>query len=151
TRNESVPGTERKGIAAEALVKPTDYLLMASSATYTHASFREGNAQYAAGDLLPYVPELVVRSDITAKTTLTRVFGRDLDGRIGSGIEGLVGRPLPYGEMGHNVFLVDASCGLRLKEVELGLDVFNVFDQKWYDGEFVFASNFGRSPNPPRV
>lgn len=150
-RNERVPGTSRRGLAAEMTARAGDGLLLSSSATYTHASFTAGNDRYGEGDLLPYVPQIVVRSDAVAKKKLGRVLGRDLEGRVGAGLEGLVGRPLPYGEAGRNVFLVDASLGLRLREVELGLDVFNVLDQGWYDGQFVYASNFSRAPSPARV
>jgi len=160
-RNERVPATARKGVAAEltarAWSRPSaagqgeDLLLLSSSATYTHASFTAGSQLYQEGDLLPYVPQLVVRSDVTLRRTLARVLGRDLVGRVGSGLEGLVGRPLPYKDAGRNVFLVDVSAGLRLKEVELGVDVMNLLDADWYDGQFTFASNFGRSPNPPLV
>jgi iron complex outermembrane recepter protein len=150
-RNERVPGTARKGVAAEFTARASDLILLSSSATYTHASFKAGNDQYGKGDLLPYVPQLVLRTDATAKKKLARVFDRDLEGRIGTGLEGLIGRPLPYGETGRNVFLVDASAGLRLKEVELGVDVFNLLDTSWYDGQFVYASNFSRSPTPARV
>ena len=150
-RNERVPPTERKGIAAEMTAKAGDLLLLSSSATYTHATFTASDAQYGKGDLLPYVPQLVLRSDAVVKKTLAHLWGRNLDGHIGGGIEGLVGRPLPYNETGTNVFLLDVSAGLRFKEVELGIDVFNLLDADWYDGQFVFASNFGRATNPPRV
>lgn len=150
-RNERVPGTARKGIAAEMTARANDLLLLSSSATYTHAAFTGSDAQYGAGDLLPYVPQLVLRTDAVVKQKLTRVWGRDLEGRIGSGLESLIGRPLPFGETGRNVFLVDASAGLRLKEVELGVDVFNLLDASWYDGQFVHASNFSQSRTPSRV
>lgn len=150
-RNERVPSTARKGIAAEMTARAGDRLLLSSSATYTHAAFTGSDAQYGKGDLLPYVPQLVLRTDAAFKEKLGRVWGRDLEGRIGAGLESLVGRPLPFGETGRNVFLVDASAGLRLKEIELGVDVFNLLDASWYDGQFVYASNFSRSPNPARV
>jgi iron complex outermembrane recepter protein len=150
-RNERVPGTARKGLAAEMTARASDVLLLSSSVTYTHASFAEGNTQFGKGDLLPYVPQLVVRSDVVATKKLARVLDRDLEGHIGAGLEGLVGRPLPFNENGRNVFLVDASAGLRLKEVELGVDAFNLFDASWYDGQFVYASNFARAASPPRV
>ena len=150
-RNERVPGTARKGIAAEMTARANDLLLLSSSATYTHAAFTGASSQYGKGDLLPYVPQLVLRTDAALKQKLGRVLGRDLEGRVGAGLEGLVGRPLPFGELGRNVFLVDASAGLRLKEVELGVDVFNVLDASWYDGQFVYASNFSRAASPARV
>ena len=150
-RNERVPGTARRGVAAEATARADDHLLLSSSATYTHATFTGDGATYGRGDLLPYVPELVVRTDAVAKWPLGRILGRELEGRLGTGLEGLVGRPLPFGDTGRNVFLVDASAGLRLREIELGLDVFNLLDASWYDGQFVHASNFSRSATPPRV
>ena len=36
-------------------------------------------AAFGAGDLLPYVPQLVLRSDAVARTKLTTLFGRDLE------------------------------------------------------------------------
>lgn len=150
-RNERVPATARRGVAAELTAKVADWMLLSSSATYTHAAFTASNETYAEGDLLPYVPRLVVRSDVVVKRTLAHFLKRDLVGRLGAGLEGLAGRPLPFNESGQNTFLVDTAMGLRLKEVELGLDVFNLLDASWYDGQFVYASNFGRAPNPARV
>lgn len=152
SRNETVPGTAREGVAAEMIVRaPSDRALLSTSATYTHASFTGGNAVYGDGDLLPYVPQLVLRTDVTFKQTLARVLGSDLSGRVGGGLEGLIRRPLPYGELGQNVFVVDATSGLRWREIELGLDVYNLLDASYYDGQFVYASNFSRSASPARV
>ncbi len=150
-RNEKVPGTSRRGITAELTAKAGELLLLSSSATYTRAEFTGSSALYETGDLLPYIPQLVLRSDIVMKRNLARFWGRDLVGRVGGSVEGLQSRPLPFKESGQNVFLVDASAGLRLKEVELSLDVFNLLDSQWYDGQFVFASNFSRAQNPARV
>jgi len=73
---------------------------------------------------------------------LGHFFNRTLQGRFGAATTFLGGRPLPYGETGHDVFLVDARAAVRLKEVELSLDAFNLLDAEWYDGEFTYASNF---------
>jgi outer membrane receptor protein involved in Fe transport len=142
-RNERVPGTQRTGIAAE-LTARADWLTTSASVTYTRASFTGSDAQYKEGDLLPYVPQLVGRVDIGAKRKLARILGRDLVGHVGTSLESLIRRPLPYSEFGHDIFLMDARAGLRLKELELGLDVYNLLDASWYDGEFVYASNFDR-------
>ncbi len=143
-RNESVPATQRNGLALELLARARDWLTVSGSATYTRASFTEGDARYAAGDLLPYVPQLVVRTDTALRTRLTSLWNRPLEGRVGYGIEALASRPLPFAETGRNTFLVDVSAGLRLKEVELGLDVYNLLDSAHYDGQFVYASSFNR-------
>jgi TonB family protein len=147
-RNERVPGTERRGVAADAVVRAGEALLVSSSATYTRAAFTGAGAGYGAGDLLPYVPQLVLRTDATYRRKLGRFGGRDLDGRIGAGLEGLAGRPLPYRDTGQNIALVDATAGVRWKELELGLDVFNLLDARWYDGQFVYPANFGRETSP---
>jgi outer membrane receptor protein involved in Fe transport len=44
--------------------------------------------------------------------------------------------------MGRDVLLVGARAALRLREVELSLDVENLLDARWFDGEFVYASRF---------
>lgn len=150
-RNERVAGTARKGIAAETTVRSGELLLLSSSVTYTHAAFTGSDAQYAEGDLLPFVPQLVLRTDGAVRHELARLLSRSLVLTVGAGLEGLASRPLPFGERGQNVFLVDARAALRLREVELGVDVFNLLGADWYDGQFVYASNFGRSSTPPRV
>ncbi len=150
-RNEAVPGTRRIGGTIEMTARAGDLLLLSSSATYTRAAFTGTDASYAAGDLLPYVPQLVVRADAKLEHKLTRVASRDLVGRVGVGLDGVLRRPLPYGEIGQNVVLTDASVGLRWKELELGFDATNLLDQPYYDGQFVFASNFARSASPSRI
>lgn len=150
-RNERVPGTDRKGVAAELVARAGEVLVLSGSATYTDATFRSSDATYAAGDRLPYVPILVLRSDMAVEHGVGRAFGAPLVGRVGVGLQGLHGRPLPYGETGNDVFLVDTTASLRWRAVTLSLDVFNLLDADWYDGQFVYASNFGRSITPSRV
>ncbi len=150
-RNEPVPGTRRVGGTVELTARAGDLLLLSSSATYTRAAFTDSSSTYREGDLLPYVPQLVVRSDVRFDKLLTTVRGRDLLLRLGAGIDGIVRRPLPYGEFGQNVVLMDATAGIRLKEVELSVDVTNLLGQTYYDGQFVFASNFSRSATPSRL
>ena len=58
------------------------------------------------------------------------------------GLTGMFNRPQPYGQFGHNVFLVDGLAQLRLKEVALGIDVFNLLDTHWYDSEFTYSANW---------
>ena len=150
-RNEPVPGTRRVGGTVEMTVRASDLLLVSSSATYTRASFTGSSPDFAAGDLLPYVPQLVVRSDAKIEKRLGTMLSRDLVGRVGVGLDGVIRRPLPYGEFGQNVVLTDAALGVRLKEVEVSLDATNLLGQAYYDGQFVFASNFARSPSPSRI
>jgi hypothetical protein len=41
------------------------------------------------------------------------------------------------------VLLVDARAALRWGPLETGIDLYNLLDADWYDGEFVYASQFG--------
>jgi hypothetical protein len=116
--------------------------------TYTRATFAGTNEKYTTGELLPYAPQIVGRADVAAQTDLGRIGDRTLAGRIGIGTQSLLRRPLPYGEFGHDVFLVSASAGVRLREVALGVDVFNLLDARWYDGEFVYPSRFDPHGQP---
>ena len=54
--------------------------------------------------------------DLDAAARLVDMLERDLAMQVGAGLEGLAGRPLPFGDAGRNVFLVDASVGLRWSE-----------------------------------
>jgi hypothetical protein len=142
-RIERVPGTRRTGVSAELTSLPTAWLTSSVSFTYTRSEFRESGQGYTEGDLLPFVPSWVVRSDSALTPTLGAVWGKTVNGRFGWGLTYLGQRPLPYDEMGHDVFLVDAVAGLRLERFELSLEGFNLLDADWYDGEFAYPSSFG--------
>jgi iron complex outermembrane receptor protein len=141
-RNEAVPATRRTGLALDFAALPTPWLVSSANLTYTRAEFRASGQGYNEGDLVPYAPETVIRTDLAFTPVLGHFLNRTLQGRFGAATTFLGGRPLPYGETGHDVFLVDARAAVRLKEVELSLDAFNLLDAKWYDGEFTYASNF---------
>jgi hypothetical protein len=150
-RNERVPSTQRTGIALDLAMRPRSWIAAGASFTYTRASFTGSDAIYTEGELVPYVPQIVARSDVAFTPTLARLFDRDLRLHAGLGLTFLAERPLPYGETGHDVFLADASIGLRLKEIEVKADAYNLLDARWYDGEFVYPSNFTRGGAPELV
>jgi len=141
-RNELVPGTARTGVSANIVAEPTDWFVSSTSFTYTRAVFVTSDARYEKGDLLPYVPQIVVRSDLAVTPRLGRVWGHDVQSHFGVAFTYLGRRPLPYAEMGHDAFLTDASVSVRLGPVETGIEAFNLFDADWYDGEFNYASEF---------
>jgi outer membrane cobalamin receptor len=144
-RNERVPATRRTGAAGEVTITPLPWLVGAASGTYTRAVFAGSDATYAAGALVPYAPQWVFRADAAATPELGVWYGWQARGRLGVGTSWLARRPLPFAEWGHDVFLIDASAGARLGRVELGIDVFNLLDARWYDGEFVYASRWNPS------
>ena len=100
--------------------------------------------------LVPYVPDLVVRSDtaLGADLPLT-LLGRTPRGSLGLGM-GYVGRrALPYGERSDTIFTLDGSAALRCGPFELELEVTNLLDTRYKLAEYDFASNFPASPGAP--
>ncbi|XXY14250.1 TonB-dependent receptor [Sorangium sp. So ce216] len=147
-RNEPVPATARTGVALDAVAHPAPWLVSSVGLTYTRAAFTASGGRYAAGDLLPFVPQVVARADLAVTPRLGALFGRRLEARAGAGVTLLHRRPLPYGELGHDALLTDVTAHLRYHRVELGLDVYNLLDAAWFDGEFVYPSSFTRGAAP---
>jgi hypothetical protein len=150
-RNERTPATRRTGLTLEMVAQPTRWFNAAVSVTSTRAEFTNTDAGYHAGDWLPYAPQLVVRADAAFTPRFGRVLNRPLTGHFGVGQTGIARRPLPYGEMGHDAWLVDVNAELRLREVALGVAAYNALNLDWYDGEYTFASNFQRGTAPSLV
>ncbi|XXY52363.1 TonB-dependent receptor [Sorangium sp. So ce269] len=147
-RNEPVPATARTGVALDAVAHPAPWLVSSVGLTYTRAAFTASGGRYAAGDLLPFVPQVVARADLAVTPRLGALFGRRLEARAGAGVTLLHRRPLPFGEIGHDALLTDVTAHLRYHRVELGLDVYNLLDAAWFDGEFVYPSSFTRGAAP---
>jgi hypothetical protein len=144
-RNELVPGTSRNGVAANFVAEPVPWFVSSTSFTYVRAAFTRDGEAYRSGDLLPYVPQVVMRSDLAVSPTLGKAWGHELRSHFGAAWTYLARRPLPYAELGHDIFLVDLNASLRLGPVETGIEIFNLLDSDWYDGESVYASEFTNS------
>ncbi len=147
-RNERVPATARTGLALDFVAMPEPWLTSSVGLTYTRAVFTGSDARFAEGDLLPYVPQLVARADLAVTPRLATVRGHGLEGRLGVGATLLHERPLPFGETGRDAMITDAGAALRYRFAEIGLEVTNVLDADWFDGEFVYASSFARGAAP---
>jgi TonB dependent receptor-like, beta-barrel/TonB-dependent Receptor Plug Domain len=141
-RNERVPGTFRLGAAANFEARPAPWFISVFGASLTRATLRESQGRLVAGDRLPFVPQVVVRSDNGARPVVARSHGRDVTAIVGLGTSFLHGRALPFGETGTDVLLIDARLGARVGEIELRADVSNLMNRAWNDGEFVYASSF---------
>ncbi|APS00667.1 hypothetical protein [Pajaroellobacter abortibovis] len=85
-----------------------------------------------------------MRSEIAYQRRLLQMIGRPLEGHIGTSLSLLDRRALPFGEFGHPIQLSDAGIGLSLFLLELQLDIYNIVNSSWYDGEFCHASNFSQ-------
>ena len=147
SRNEPAPPTERVGATLSFQARAGEWFLSACGASYTRATFRESGGRYHAGDLVPFVPQYVGRCDLSVRQRLGNWYHQSIQLRAGAGMDLLLNRPLPYGELGSDVFLLGALFALSYGPVELGLEGENLLDADWYDGEFVYASDF---PDVPR-
>ncbi len=131
--------TMRGGAQAGVTARPLEGLLISANVTGATAQLLERKA------LLPYFAPLVGRVDASWTRPFT-VNGVVLIPRAGLGATLIGPRPLPLDEFSRTVFLLDVRAGLRVGPFELTLDVQNLLDSRWRDGEFVFASKWDQSP-----
>jgi len=157
-RLERIGPTRRQGVAAHVLAKPLGWLLASLSATWVRATLmapptataQNPSPPYVPGQLLPYVPPIVVRADV-AVTREIDLFGAHFDTRLGLGATYLSPRPLPFGRFAENVRLMDLAASIRWKAVELGLDIFNLLDARYAATEYSFVSDWGNREAPSLV
>lgn len=147
-RNEAAPATQRWGVAANLETMLGDWFVSGVGLTATRAVFTESAGRFATGQLVPYAPQLVARTDWALRPRLGHFGGEELRGHFGVGIQGSFRRPLLYGEFGRDVVMTDVRLGVRTRSAELLLDVRNVLDLDWNDGEFVYASQFDPAVPP---
>ncbi len=158
-RLEPVGPTSRLGAVLYVTARPWTWLTASGSATFVRATLdappvptnANPNPPYEPGQLLPYVPPVVLRVDVGAKHTLARVGGGDLAGRVGVGFSYLSSRPLPFGAFADPVALLDASASLRWRWFELGVEAFNLADTRYAATEYSFASTWSTTETPSRL
>jgi iron complex outermembrane recepter protein len=138
------PSTRRGVLAAARLTG--SFIDESLNATLVRATFDD------TGLLIPYVPDLVVRSD----TALWRELpwgagGAPLLAGAGVGVTFVGRRPLPFGERSDRIFTVDASVSLARRPFRLALAATNLLDTRYRLGEFNFTSDFHSQAAPTLV
>jgi hypothetical protein len=129
--------TLRTGVSAALQARPLPGLTAAVSATVAHAYVT------ATDTLLPYFAPLVARADVGWERPLEWSWlGAGATFSVGTGLTLLGPRPLPFDERSRTVFLADAQVALRRGELGVRLEVKNLLDTRWRDGEFVYSSRF---------
>lgn len=127
--------TQRAGVTGSLQARPFEGVVAALSGTVAHAWMPR------TGTELPYFAPLVARADVGWERPVT-LGGEEVRLHAGTGLTLIGPRPLPYDERSRTVFLADVEAGARLGAVGLRLDVRNVLDARWRDGEFVYSSRF---------
>jgi iron complex outermembrane recepter protein len=133
-----VGSTLRSGAALQLIARPIDGLVLSASGTVANAR------QLENGALLPYFAPLVARGDVGYTRPFT-LLGLDCSVRGGVALTLIGPKPLPYQEYSNTIGLLDVRAGVRVKWVELLVDVTNLLDNRWRDGEFVYPSSFDPS------
>ena len=118
----------------------------AVNATWVQSTFDD------TGLLVPYVPDLVVRSDTGVSAPLPlAVRGDRFAGTTGIGVTYVGRRALPYGERSDVIFTIDGSAGVGWRNFDVGVSVSNLLDRQYRLGEFNFTSDFHGEPSPTLV
>lgn len=128
--NIELDSTRRVGITAAAAGRPTRWLDVRGEATVVDARFD------VTGNPVPGVPELLLQGEAHAAR-----------GRWSGGVRAIhVGaRPLAHGATGAATTVVDAMAAWRHRGLGLELAIDNLLGQRWYEGEYHFASWWDRS------
>lgn len=162
-RYERIGPTRRAGLVAAVQTEPTSFLLASASLTWVRATLLEPplattsdpDPAFEEGQLLPYVPPVVLRLDLGAYGDLARGERNGLVGRVGVGYSLVGRRPLPYSERAAMINLLDAQASLTFErgehQVELGLEASNIIGTRWSASEYLFTSNWDPSAVPSRV
>ena len=152
--------TQRIGAVAQATMKPAPWFIGNVSITGVRATLLAPPPPTAdnpvppfeAGQLLPFVPPVVIRADLGfQKEDLLQLGARSFDGRVGFGNSFLSARPLPYSEFSAPVFLLDASASLKSGAFSVGLDATNLLNNQYAASEYSFVSDWGTREIPSFV
>ncbi len=133
---EARGATRRYGTEVSARLAVTDWLLLVSDWTLTHAEFR------GTGAAVPLAPELTVRTDLIVR----------LPGGLESNLEMryLGDRPAVEDRSatakGYTVF--DWTTRYRYKQVGVFVSIENLFNAQWREAQFFFASQLRNEAAP---
>jgi iron complex outermembrane receptor protein len=158
-RLERIGPTSRKGAVVRATVRPLRWLFASASFTYVNATLDAPPAPtpenptppYVRGQLLPYVPPVVVRVDASATGTLAHFGDGELIGKVGAGFSLLSARPLPYGQYSAAFATLDAQASLSWRWFTLGVEANNITNTRYAANEYVFVSQWPTREIPSRL
>ncbi|HEX6239563.1 MAG TPA: TonB-dependent receptor [Polyangiales bacterium] len=158
-RATPVGPSRRDGFTVYADASPFSWAFVSLSATYVHAvllnppyaSADDPDPSFEKGQLLPYVPPVVLRADLALSHALTSIAEHPLTGRVGAGYTYWSSRPLPYGDEASAVSLVDAELSLGYRAFRLSFSCFNLFDHEYAAMELSYPSSWNPDSFASRV
>jgi len=129
--------TRRLGAEVTGLLRVATWLEVDGSITAVRARFVESGAS------IPGAPWLLSSSTVTA------THPRGLEARAGGTY--IAPRPLAHGASGSHQLVLSLGVRYRVGPLQLGLDVDNLLNSAWREGEYHFASSFERSSAPSQI
>jgi iron complex outermembrane receptor protein len=104
------------------------------------------------GLLVPYVPDVVLRSDTVFSAALPfEVDAEAPRSALALGASYIGRRALPYGQRSETIFTLDASASASFRGYELELEVTNLLDARYRQAEYDYVSDFGAGDAPTLV
>lgn len=124
--NLELSRSRRLGVDFDLAVWPRPWLQLRQDLSFTHARFVESGAP------VPLAPPFL------SATSLTLIHPGGF--RAGARLLGVASRPLPHGANSAAYAILDLSVGYRLGPLQLDLQIDNVTDARWKEGEYHYAS-----------
>ncbi|HVV85079.1 MAG TPA: TonB family protein, partial [Kofleriaceae bacterium] len=141
-RNLLAGGSTRNGVSLSGQLTGS-WFEESASATLVQSTFDD------TGLLIPYVPDLVIRSDSVVSGDLPWCLdGTHLTGVAGAGITYVGRRALPYGQRSDTIFTIDGSGSIGWRRYRLGVQAENLLDTRYRLGEYNYASDFHSQAQP---
>jgi iron complex outermembrane receptor protein len=141
-RNVLAGGTTRLGASLSGRVTGT-WFDQNASVTVVRSRFDD------TGLLIPYVPDVVVRSDSVVFGDLPwQPGGRPVRANAGLGVTYVGPRALPYSQRSDTIFALDGSASVAWDRYTLGVKASNLLDARYRLGEYNDASDFHSQAEP---
>lgn len=118
----------------------------AANLTLVRSTFDDTNL------LVPYVPDVVVRSDSAVHAELPwHPQDERLTGALAAGVTYVGRRALPFGQRSDEIFTIDTSASVAWRMFEVALVATNLLDRQYRLSEFNYASDFRGGAQPSLV
>ncbi len=136
-------GTTRTGVSLSGRATGR-WFDQSASATLVQSTFDD------TGLLIPYVPDVVVRTDsvVFGELPYYDLGGKPVTGLAGLGVTYVGRRALPFGERSDAVFTIDGSVQCTWLRYTVGIKASNLLDTRYRLGEYNYASDFHSQPEP---
>ncbi|MEM9691093.1 MAG: TonB family protein [Myxococcota bacterium] len=149
-RNLLIGNSNRFGALASSRLRTTQGIDLQASVTYAEAFIPDDEAGFfdlTSGVRLPFIPQWVARIDSSVNRSFS-IRGIRFSYELASGLSYVAPIPLPLGQLGEDVYMLDAAARLRWRFIEAGIEGTNLFDRRNRAAQFNYASNFVDSTAP---